>query len=166
MRVAPIHWSIWTCHRSNYLWQDAMHVWRYEEWAANLRMSRATLMFVVEQLTLTLAKETTKFRAKIPVSKQEMIAVYKLATTCEFRTMSNLVGVGCSTVVYCFNQRSPPQYIVFPVGTQLQRMIDGFMNRWDYPQYVSERCFVFPLPDDLYHSRRVTYDPFEFQGNM
>ena len=103
MRVNPIHWSIWTCLRSNDLWQDAMHVWRYEEWAANLRMSRATLVFVVEQLTLTLAKETTKFRATIPVSKQEMIAVYKLATTCEFRTMSNLFGLGCSMACVLFH---------------------------------------------------------------
>ena len=71
----PIHGGIWTCRQSNDLWQDAMNVWRYDAWTVNLRMSLATFMFVVEQLTPTLAKESTKFRATIPVSKQVMIAI-------------------------------------------------------------------------------------------
>ena len=41
-------------------WQEAMNVWRYDAWAANLQMSRATFMFIVEQLTPTLAKESRR----------------------------------------------------------------------------------------------------------
>ena len=83
-------------------------------------------MFVVEQLTPTLAKESTKFRATIPVSKRVMITVYKLTTTYEFRTISNLFGVGRSTACVLFHdvcraikEVLTPQYIVFPRDTQL-----------------------------------------------
>ena len=45
MRGTPINRSIWTCRQSKQSVEkchEVMNVWRYEEWAGNLRMSRAT----------------------------------------------------------------------------------------------------------------------------
>ena len=70
-----------------------------------------------------------------------MIAVWKLATPCEFRTIANLSGIGRSTACEIFHEVCnaianvlTPRYIVWPKGRELERVMNGFLVRWGYPQ--------------------------------
>ena len=86
-RPSSVERRVWNVHRRNDVWIGEMTQWDYATWVRNMRMSR--VCFVVQKLMPLLTKKSTQLRKTIPVSKRVMIAVYRLATTCEFRTISS-----------------------------------------------------------------------------
>lgn len=133
--------NVWKYHRVNDLWEEAMNSWNYIRWMENMRMSRVTFHYITEKLEPCLLKEDTNMRKCIPVSKRIMICLYKLATNLEFRTIGNLFGIGRSTACQIFHEVCEaiqfvltPMFITFPRGEQLQQVVDGFLEDWNYPQ--------------------------------
>ena len=69
------------------------------------------------------------------------ITLWCLATTCEYRTIAHLFGIGRSTLCGIVHETCDAivslligTYIVFPTGECLRRVVDGFENKWGYPQ--------------------------------
>ena len=150
LRPQPTTRRFWTFPRMNDLWQDALTNWDYGLWMNNMRMSRATFTFIVVQLTPVLSRDNTNMRTSIVAGKRVMIALYRLATTCEFRTIGNLFGIGRSTACVIFHEVFhavkevlTPRFVTFPSGRQLQQVIDGFAQRWNYPQCAGESGFYY-----------------------
>ena len=61
----------------------------------------------------------------------------------EYRTISHLFGVGLSSVCVIVHQVCEaivvlygPQYIKLPQGEGWQTVVDGFLQRWQFPQSV------------------------------
>ena len=79
----------------------------------------------------------------MPVSVEERVAVttWKLATNVEYRTLSNLFGLGrstvCTIVVETCNAIAThllPVYVQIPRGEKLKEIVKGFEDMWGFPQ--------------------------------
>ena len=69
------------------------------------------------------------------------ISLWRLRTNVEYRTLSHLFGVGLSSVCVIVHQVCKaivallgPQYIKLPQGEGWQTVVDGFLQRWQFPQ--------------------------------
>ena len=61
--------------------------------------------------------------------------------TVDFRTLSALFGLGCSTVrqivvetCVAITNHLIPRFVKIPDGTQLKDIVNGFENLWGFPQ--------------------------------
>ena len=58
------------------------------------RMSQHTFTILCNEVRQFIEKQTTRFRESISVEKRVAVTIWKLATKCEYRTISNLFGIG------------------------------------------------------------------------
>jgi len=133
--------TTWVKTRISDIWEDVITTWTPRDWVENIRMSQQTFMHICDMLRPHIEKASTKFRPAIPVEKRVMIALWKLATNIEFRSLAMLFNVGRSTactifhaVVNSINDVLGPKYIKFPTGNSLRRVVHGFRSRWGFPQ--------------------------------
>ena len=71
------------------------------------------------------------------------LTLWRLATNIEYRTLSELFGIGrstvCTIVVETCNMIAThlfPQYVCFPTGDRLRDVITNFETCWGFPQTV------------------------------
>lgn len=92
------HREIWIFPKSGIWWnQIATKEWGDSKWKENFRMSKTTFDMIVLKLRPVLQKRRTRFRESVPVQKRVAVALWRLATGDEFRTIAELFGVGIST---------------------------------------------------------------------
>ena len=71
------------------------------------------------------------------------VTLWKLATNVEYRTLSELFGLGRSTVGEIVIETCDaiathllPQYVFIPQGDKLREIVEGFETYWGFPQAV------------------------------
>ena len=67
-------------------------------WYQNLRMSRRTFVALCSILDPRLRKQATRLRMPVDVDEQVAVTLWRLASNIEYRTISQLFGLGISTV--------------------------------------------------------------------
>lgn len=109
----------------------------------NFKVSRESFEYICCRLKHMLAKRNTNFRLCVPVRKRVAIALWKLATGREYKTVSQLFGVGLSTVFNCVQDFCNAvlkvllrAHVKFPDSRKLVEMADVFETRWRVPQCV------------------------------
>ena len=132
--------ALWTQRRSTAFFQDIVPGWNDQEFKGNFRVSRETFLYLVSELQLHLRKKEF-LRCPVPVEQRIAIALWRLGTNVECRTLSHLFGVGLSTVCCIVHQVCNaivrilgPHYVRMPQGYNLQVVVDGFFQRWQFPQ--------------------------------
>ena len=132
--------SVWIKPRITNIMVD-MEKWAPNEWIENIRMCENTFRMICNDLRPVLKKKHTKLRAPITVEKRVLVALWRLATNIEFRTLAHLFGIGRSTacevtheVVNAINAILLPKYLTFPTGQRLDKVISGFRDSWNIPQ--------------------------------
>lgn len=85
----------------------------------------------------------TNYQMCVTIRKRVAIAIWKLATGIEYRTISHLFEVGLSTVFNCVqdfcyavNKVRLPVHISFPDADKFVELATFFQNRWRVPQCV------------------------------
>ncbi|KAG1686943.1 Protein ANTAGONIST OF LIKE HETEROCHROMATIN PROTEIN 1 [Nymphon striatum] len=75
------------------------------------------------------------YLAPVSVEKRVAVALWRLATNCEFRTLGSLFGIGCATASKICNQvcdaivkHLTPTYVKFPSGENLRNICEGFQE--------------------------------------
>ncbi|KAG1686942.1 Protein ANTAGONIST OF LIKE HETEROCHROMATIN PROTEIN 1 [Nymphon striatum] len=127
--------SCWVKPKSNVWWQDVVPNYTDEDFQKNFRMQRSTFIGLVEELRPHIEKKKTRFRAPVSVEKRVAVALWRLATNCEFRTLGSLFGIGCATASKICNQvcdaivkHLTPTYVKFPSGENLRNICEGFQE--------------------------------------
>ena len=134
--------ALWTKQRSTYWWDFIVNdTFSRDDWLENFRMSRETFVYLCDQLRPTLARSDTTFRKAISVEHRVAIAVWRLATNVEYRTIGHLFGVSRSSVCMIVNEvctaivtKLMHRFIRLPTGAKLDEVVAGFRNRWGFPQ--------------------------------
>ncbi|XP_030621103.1 protein ANTAGONIST OF LIKE HETEROCHROMATIN PROTEIN 1 [Chanos chanos] len=106
-------------------------------------MSRETFQYICRRLKPALEKMDTNYRVSVPLQKRVAVALWKLATNAEYRTVSHLFGVGISTACDCVKESCSsveeillPETIQMPNTEKLKEMALYFEHRWGLPQCV------------------------------
>lgn len=90
--------EVWTFPRSDYWWEQIVKKeWGDLKWKENFRMKRATFDFIVEKLSFELEKRNTPLRGAVAVDKRVGIALWRLATGNDYRSIAHLFGAVIST---------------------------------------------------------------------
>ena len=110
-------------------------------WMENMRMTRETFEFVCSELRPHIERQDTRLRQPISVEARVAVTVWKLATNVEYRTIAALFGIGRSTVGEIVLDTCDamalfllPKYVCVPQNSSMREVVDGFQNRWGFPQ--------------------------------
>ena len=86
-------------------------------------------------------RKTTRFGRPVEVKKRVMVALWKMASNIDFRSLGHLFGIGKATACIIFHEvvsaicdHLGPLYLRFPNDNELRGVVDGFSQRWNLPQ--------------------------------
>ena len=106
-------------------------------------MTKETFLYVCGEFCERIKKDDTIMRAAIPVKKRVAVALWRLATNCEFRTIGHLFGISRSTACVIVQEVCRaivdvlmPKHIKKPKGSQLKEMVEVFEMKWGVPQCI------------------------------
>ncbi len=122
---------VWVKPRTTAVWDEMVRNLNNDEWKEHFRVKRDTFQLICELLRPKLAKRNTRFRQSISVDKGVAIALWRMATNVEFRTIGALFGVGRSTACLVVHQVAKAivflqrQFLKFPTGDALKETIRG-----------------------------------------
>ena len=125
-RRSPV---VWVHPRSSHWWDTIVPDFDAQQFVQNFRVSRESFQYICGEIRDVLEKKNTNYRLCVPVQKRVAIAIWKLSTGSEYRTISHLFGVGPSTRDY-FNRKRWHSVV-------LQAVVDGKGLFWDV-------CVGFP----------------------
>lgn len=90
--------DVWSWFKPNHsYWVISSQQWTARMWIKHLRMKKETFLYLCRDLAPFLEKQQTRFRETIPVSKRIAIALWRLASGHDYRSLGQLFGVGRST---------------------------------------------------------------------
>lgn len=103
-------------------------------------MERRTFTILCWKLRPLLHRQNTLMRMAIPLEKRIGVLLWCLASGTDFKTLSELFGMGKSTVsicvweVCCALLKTQGQLVSLPKGNRLKEIVDGFEDKWGFPQ--------------------------------
>lgn len=114
------------------------------DWLDKFRMSRETFFYLCDKLRPRLTRQDTTFRLALPVEKRVAVALWRLASNVEYRTISALFGVGKSTVCRCVRDMCHAivallgsVYLRAPNEQELQDSAQCYLSSWGFPHCVA-----------------------------
>ena len=75
-----------------------LHNFTSDDWLENLRTSKATFLYVCNELRSSVEKSDTSMRKAIPVEQRVALTLRFLSTGVDFRTIGHLFGVSKSAM--------------------------------------------------------------------
>lgn len=131
----------WTTTPSTDWWERVvMTEFQPSDWLDKFRMSRETFFYLCDKLRPRLARQDTSFRLALPVEKRVAVALWRLASNIEYRTISTLFGVGKSTVCRCVRDMChaivallSTIYLHPPNEQELEDSAQLFLSNWGFP---------------------------------
>lgn len=158
---------VWAHPQTQQCWDNIVPGFSNYRFIRNFRMSRESFNYICRRLRRVLQRQTTNYSLPIPVNKRVAIALWRLATNNDYRSVSHLFGVGIATVCRCVQefccavlQVLLPDHIKTPDAMKLMEMATYFDNRWRAPQCVgaidgSHIPIVAPqvFPRDFYNRK-------------
>ncbi|KAM9708355.1 uncharacterized protein ACNS7B_000699 isoform 2-T2 [Menidia menidia] len=133
-----------TTPRTDWWERIVMTEFQPSDWLDKFRMSRETFFYLCDKLRPRLARQDTSFRLALPVEKRVAVALWRLASNVEYRTISSLFGVGKSTVCRCVRDMCHaivallgPVYLRPPAEQELVESAQLFQSYWGFPHCVA-----------------------------
>ena len=131
--------SVWMRDR-NQAFMQVISAWDDLEWKRNFRVSRATYRHLCNELR-TKVQHDSSIRETVAVEKRVAIALWRLGTNVEYRTISHLFGVGMSTACNIVHEVCKAivdslleKYITIPQGNAAMDVVRVFEEKWGFPQ--------------------------------
>ena len=97
--------SLWMKDRSSYWWQHIVNcTFMPQDWLENFRMSRATFLYLCNELRSSVKRDDTVMRKAIPVQQRVTITLWFLSTNADYRTIGHLFGVSKASICFVTKQ--------------------------------------------------------------
>ena len=129
--------EVWSRERSSEWWESVVNSsFEPYDWVTNFRMSKATFMYLCDEIRDKIARTDTEMRKCISVELRVAVTLWFLATNADYRTISHLFGLSQASV--CLIRREVccaivkellPKYIKVPFGSKLTSVLNGFAKR-------------------------------------
>lgn len=135
----PRYKDLWM-HERSMVWFDMVEEsFTDEQWYENFRVRKETFVFILNEILLDITYRDTTMRKAISPKRRLALTFYYLASTAEYRTISNLFGVSVSFVCICVKDvceaitRHFSHVIRFPKGLEILQVIQEYDNKWGFP---------------------------------
>ncbi|KAJ8390024.1 hypothetical protein AAFF_G00111850 [Aldrovandia affinis] len=135
--------ALWKHLRSSEWWDNVVCDFTDSQWQKSFRVSRETFQYLCAKVKPAIERKDTTLRLCVPLEKRVGIALWKLATSSDYRTVGHLFGVGVTTVCRCLhefcqavNQIVLPEVLSGPKPEDLEEMATAFERQWDVPQCI------------------------------
>ncbi|KAJ0063028.1 hypothetical protein NL108_010647, partial [Boleophthalmus pectinirostris] len=142
LRIRTRPWS--TTPRTDWWERVVMTEFQPSDWLDKFRMSRETFFYLCDKLRPRLTRQDTTFRMALPVEKRVAVSLWRLATNIEYRTISNLFGVGKSTACKCVRDVChsivallSSEYMQTPSEQELEESAQIFLSESSFPHCVA-----------------------------
>ncbi|KAH8027982.1 hypothetical protein HPB51_012252 [Rhipicephalus microplus] len=89
---------VWAYSRFSRWFEDTLPNLGGQNFRQSFRVSRTTFKYLVDVCTAVMQRQTTNMRETVSVQKRVAVALYKLCSSAEDRTVTNLFDLGRSTV--------------------------------------------------------------------
>ena len=134
--------AIWSKERSSNWWEHIVgQTFTSQDSIENFRMSQSTFDYLCNELRSAIERSDTVMRNAISTERRVAITFWFLATGADYRTIGHLFGVSKSTVCVITKDVCAaivrillPKYIAIPMGEALKDVVEGFKNKWGFPQ--------------------------------
>ncbi|XP_077052889.1 uncharacterized protein LOC143748483 [Siphateles boraxobius] len=135
---------VWSNIESTDWWERVvMREFQPSDWLEKFRMTKETFFLLCGKLKPRLTRQDTRLRPALPLEKRVAVALWRLASNVEYRTISSLFGVGRSTVCKCVRDvchaivlMLRPLYLRSPSEQELEDAARLFATRWGFPRCV------------------------------
>jgi hypothetical protein len=110
-----------------------------KQWYENFRVTKDTFEFILVEVSQDITRKDTIMSKAIPPKHRLALILYYLASTVEYRTVSNLFGVSTAFVCLCVRdvceaiRKRLMKIINFPRGDNLVKVIQEYEERWGFP---------------------------------
>jgi len=111
-------------------------------WWENLRMSKDIFNYLCRELQPHISKKHAHMREPVSVERRLAITLWRLATNIEYRSISQLFGLGRSTICTIVLETCKaitevllPKYVKIPQDKSCKEAVDGF-DRLGFSQVV------------------------------
>ena len=133
---------LWSRSRSRHWWEHVVNsTFTSQDWLENFRLSQSTFLYLCNKLKSAIKQDDTTMRTAVPTDKRIALTLWFLASGADYRTIGLLFGVSKSTVCLVIKdvcsaivQILLPEYIRFPTGDALRRVVTGFKQDYGFPQ--------------------------------
>ncbi|KAJ8003739.1 hypothetical protein DPEC_G00151480 [Dallia pectoralis] len=140
--TCEIHTRAWAnTERTDWWERVVMTEFEHSDWLDKFRMSRETFFFLCAKLKPRVALQNTQLRPAVPLEKRVAIALWRLASNVEYRTISRLFAVGSSTVSKCVRDVCHaivtllrPIYLRWPSEQEVEDSAHHFLSCWGFPR--------------------------------
>lgn len=114
-----------------------------EDWLENFRMKKSTFQYICEKVKIEMSPKRKTVRDPIPLEKRVAIAIFKMASVCEYRVVANLFGVHKTTVakyvkLFCdaVVKVLLPEYVHMPNEDEAKNIAKMFEKISKLPQVI------------------------------
>ena len=135
----PRYKVLWMYERSMVWFDMVEESFTNEQWYENFRVRKETFEFILNKISRDITHKDTTMRKAISPRRRLALTFYYLASTAEYRTISNLFGVSVSFVCNCIKEvceairRHSSNVIKFPTGVEILQVIQEYENKWGFP---------------------------------
>lgn len=135
--------QLWMYTRKERWFEDTLPGLGEGKFRENFRVSTRTFRYIVEVCRQDMEKQETHMRETIPIEKRVGMALYRLCSSAEDRTVANLFGVGRSTLNEIYREfcevviaRLEDQFLRMITPSEMETHIRDFEAVCGFPQAV------------------------------
>ncbi|KAL8607070.1 hypothetical protein ACOMHN_005096 [Nucella lapillus] len=143
-QIPRVERTIWRLPRSSSWWEHTvLESYTNEQWLESFRVTKETFHLLCSCLRPYMERASTRLRAAIPLEQRMGIALYRLASGASIRAVGRLFGASPASVCLIIRDFTKglvenllPEFVSFPQGERLQKVVTGFEQKWGFPQCV------------------------------